>query len=903
MRRGFLVCASLLLASLPAAARMTVEDMRCEYLQDPIGIDAPAPRLSWTLASDTRGDMQTGWQILAASDPALLARDEADLWDTGRVHSDTSIQIPYTGKPLASGQRCWWKVRVWDGAGKPSTWSKPGRWEMGLLEGKDWHGTWIGRNDDRNPQPAPLLRTSFAVSGKVAKARLYIAALGYGEAILNGERIGDHRLDPGYTRYDRRILYVTHDVTGLLRKGSNALGVMLGNGWFNVHTLAAWDFNEAPWRASPRMLCELRIDYADGRSEVVASGASWKTAEGPVVFNSIYSGESYDARREIPGWDKPGFDDAAWAPAQVLAAPKGRLVAQAIQPIRATREIAPVAVSEPRPGVYVFDFGQTFAGIARLRIAGPAGAKLTLKYAEQLAADGTVDQKDIAVHVVKKEPSKRFQTDEYTLKGGGTETWEPRFLYDGFRYVEVTGAPVRLTKKNLMGLFLHTDVPAIGRFACSKDMLNRTWTNTIWSFLSNLHGIPTDCPHREKNGWTGDAHLAAEMGLFHFDAAAVYTKWIHDLGDEQKKEDDAAGKKGALPGIVPTGGWGYKWGNGPAWDSAFLLIPWHIYEYCGDTRILEQHYDGMKSYVDYLTSVAKQDIVTIGLGDWCPAETKTPQDITSTAYYAVDARIVARAAAVLGKADDAKTYAALADRIAMSFNRHFANPTNGYFNGSQASLGCALYQDLVPAERKAEIVGRLVADIEKRGGHLDFGILGAKYVPNALSDAGRADVAYRLATQMTKPGWGWWLDQGATTLWEEWNGGGSRCHIMFGDICAWMMKSLAGIKPSAAHPGFKRFEIAPQVVGDLTWVKADYDSVRGRISSDWKRDGDAFRLRATIPPNTTALVRVPAKAGSEVTEGGRPVGKVPALKMIQRDAGIAVLEVGAGTYDFRSTLP
>jgi alpha-L-rhamnosidase len=536
--------------------------------------------------------------------------------------------------------------------------------------------------------------------------------------------------------------------------------------------------------------------------------------------------------------------------------------------------------------------GQGFAGFAVLKVRGAAGDKVVMKYGERLRKDGALDRDDIQVHTVKRDPTQQFQTDTYICKGGGVETWHSRFDYHGFRYVEVTGFPGRPTLDNLTGVFIHSAVPVRGEFSCSNPLLNQIWRASRWSYLSNLQGIPTDCPHREKNGWTGDAHLAAEQGLFNFGPAAVYTKWINDLGDEQRPS-------GELPGIVPSSGWGYEWGNGPAWDSAYLLIPYYMYVYCGDARVLRDHYEGMKRYVDYLTSKAKDGIVSIGLNDWAPYKTQTPGDITSTAYYYRDAQIVSLAAGLSGKEDEARKYRELAADIRQAFNKKFYDAAKGlYGNGSQTSLGCALYQGLVEPADTALVMKNLVAAIDKTGGHIDTGILGAKYVLNTLLDHGRADVAYRIASQKDLPSWGWWFQNGATTLWEEWGGGGSRIHIMFGDISAWFYKALAGIKPDPEAPGFKHFIIEPNPVGDLTFAKARYHSVRGLIASEWRIAHGKFELTVTIPPNTTATVRLPAADSSRITEGGRPAARAKGLRFIEVRDGRSVFEAGSGTYVF-----
>ena len=869
-------------------------NLRCEWLVNPLGVDAARPRLSWMLESDQRNQTQSAYQILAASDEKALRANRGDLWDSGKVGSDESLHIEYSGPALKSGQRCFWKVRAWDQDGKVSAYSKPASWEMGLLNSSDWRGKWIARTTEKAYTPAPMLRKEFRLSGRVKGARAYICGLGYYDLRINGKRVGDQVLDPGYTRYDRRALYATHDVTKLLKSGENAVGVTLGTGWYNFHPLAVWYFDRAPWRNSPRLLMDLRVEYVDGRSEVIASDPSWKTSTGPIIYDSVYSGETYDARLEKPGWDTAAYDDRDWQAVLVVDGPGGKLSSQQMPPIRVSKTLKPTRILEPQPGVYVVDFGENISGWARMKVSGPAGTEVRLKYGEKIKPDGSLDLSNIYVHMIKTNPPQRFQEDRYVLKGRGTETWEPSFEYNGFQYVEVTGFPGKPTLENFEAKFCHTDVEPVGEFSCSNDLLNKIWDAGRRAYLSNLQSIPTDCPHREKNGWTGDAHLAAEQGLFNYDALTVYRKWINDLDDEQKPT-------GELPGIVPTSGWGYEWGNGPAWDSAFLLIPWYAYICTGDKRILTDHYEGFKRYVDYLTTKADKGIVSIGLGDWVPWKTETPVAVTSTGYYYQDALITADTAELLGKRDEAHKYRALAEGIKKGFNDRFVNPETGMVaNGSQTALSCAIYMSLISEEVKPKTLALLVEAIRKNNGHIDTGILGSKYVPNALTQMRRSDLAYEMAAKETQPGWGWWIKQGATTLWEQWNGNDSRNHIMFGDIAAWFFKNLAGISPERALPAYKMIVVKPHFAEGLAWARGVHQSPRGKVRSEWKRTGSTIRLEVENPANTRARVYVPVEAGSRVSvqTGGpfRELGSIYEHSVFELGSGIHVFttERGAG---------
>lgn len=893
--RNLVVGGTMLAAAYPSIAGVSVGRLRCEYLENPLGIEMAKPRVSWILESGDRGEKQTAYQVMMASTAEELAKDHGDLWDSGQVSSDQTTFIPYGGKPLASRQACFWKVRSWDKDGKPSPWSQSATWEMGILDAKDWKAEWIGRTTNVQDLPAPYFRKEFTLDGEVKKARASICGLGYHELSINGKKVGDHFLDPGFTRYDRRILYVTHDVTSHMKSGANAVGVVLGHGWFNNQTKAVWNFHEAPWREAPKVLLSLEIEYTDGRKISVGSDGSWKSGTGPIVSNNIYSGEGYDARLEIPGWDQPGFDESTWQPAKIVAAPKGKLSAQMMPPIREKQVIKAVKLTEPKPGVFVFDMGQNFSGVSELSVSGPAGTTVTMRHGERLYADGMLDTADMEAHVKRAGKDQLHQTGSYTLKGGGMETWRAKFTYFGFQYVEVTGFPGKPTLDSIRGIYFHTDVPVAGKFECSNPLLDKIWQSARWAYLSNLQGIPTDCPHREKNGWTGDAHLAAEQGIYNYMPASIYTKWINDLGDEQKPT-------GQLPGIVPSAGWGYEWGNGPAWDSAFPLIPLYLYEFYGDAKPLRDHYDGLKRYVDYLSTRAEGNIVSIGLNDWAPYKTTTPADITDTAYYYRDAKVVALAASLLGKTEETAHYTELAEKIKKSFNQKFFNAETGsYGNGSQTSLSCALYQGLVEPEHQARVSQNLVAAVENANNHIDTGILGSKYILNALTDHGRTDVAYRMASQKDLPSWGWWIEQGATTMWEQWSGAESRNHIMFGEISAWFYKALAGINVDPAVPGFKHFIISPQPV-DLTSAHGEYDSIHGKILSEWKIADGKFHLHLVVPPNTTATVRIPSAAIEKVLEGSQPATGADGVSAAPQIKGSASFEVASGEYHFVAPL-
>lgn len=880
---------------------MVIKNLTCNYLENPLGVETQHPRLSWMLSSDGSARYQTAYRLIVASTMENLDNDNGDLWDSGKVESDQSVFIPYDGIPLSSGQECYWKVCIWDQDGNQSPWSQPGYWEMGFLSDKDWQGKWIALHPYpvnmagvKDEWPAPMLRRSFSLDKDIKKARVYISGLGYYELSINGEKVGDQVLAPSFTSYDKTVLYQTFDVTNALQKGENAVGVVLGNGWYNCSTQEVWLFKQASWRSHPKLLFQMHIEYKDGDRQVIVSDTNWRGTTGPIVYDSLRNGETYDARLEIDGWTQPGFDDQSWENARITRPPGGVLRSQQMTPIRVTQTIKPISLKEVRKGVWVYDLGQSISGWAKIRVSGQAGTEIVLKYSENLAEDGDIDPSNIDIFV----KSGEFQTDRYILKGEGIEEWEPRFTYHGFRYVQMTGFDGVPTLDNLEGRVVHTDFEVRGEFECSNELFNTIQKCSRWSTLTNYHGMPTDCPHREKNGWTGDAALSAEQTILNFHPGTTYTKWLKDFIDAQRPN-------GQLPGIIPTGGWGYNWGSGPAWDSAIILITWNVYLYYGDTSILKDMYDSMKKYVDYIAYMANDHIVEFGLGDWCPprAEGYThnscPTAITDTAYYYIDTYILSKVASILNKEEDAQCYAKLAQDIRQAFRDKFVDIDAGEVTGnSQTALACVLYQGLVDREEASGILVTLEDEIKRYDYHLDCGILGTKYIMHALTEYERSDLAYAMANQTTYPSWGHWIAQGATTLWEDWDGVGSRNHHMYGDISAWFYKGLAGINPDPEKPGFKHIIIKPNPVGDLKWVNAWHQSMYGKILSNWSLDNDQFNLQVSIPPNTTATVHLPTKDKDGIKVNGQDINQVHGIRIIDSTDRRVVVSIGSGEYSF-----
>jgi len=925
-----------------AAGAPAVADLKCEYSRQPLGIDAPRPRLSWVLHSDRLGDVQSACQILVASSLERLAKDEGDLWDSGKVESNQSQEkgdsphlperpegccaqmgtvpfFPYGGRALESRLACYWKVRAWNKAAEVSDWSEPATWEMGLLKQEDWQAQWL--NDGKaNPQkdedfyredPAPLFRKEFALSKAIRRARLYLSGLGYCEASLNGRRVGDRALDPGWTRYSQRVLYSTYDVTRQLVQGRNCIGVTLGNGWYNPLPLRMWghlNLRDHLGVGRPRFIARLDVEFTDGTRQAITSDTGWKVSEGPIRFNNIYLGEIYDARKEPAGWDRPGFADAAWRQAAVAAEPIGHLGSQSQPPIRVTGALKAVKMTEPQPGVFIFDLGRNFAGWANLKVSAPAGTRVSLRYGELLHKDGTLNPMTSVCGQIKGKnvgrgawgeglgpPAIAWQSDTYIASGNGLESYTPRFTFHAFRYVEVTGYPGKPPLDAIAGLCLSADVQRVGAFSCSNDRFNRIQEMCDRTFLSNLFSVQSDCPHRERFAYGGDLAVTSEALLMNYDMATFYAKTVRDFADSARED-------GMLTDTAPFVGIQYC---GVAWAMAHPLLQRQLYQYCGDRRLIEEQFDASKRWLELVAARNPEFIVKDGLSDH-EALAKAPAPGMVTPLYAASARTVGDLAAILGRADEAAKYQQLAANIRKAYLEKFFDKTSGKIGpGTQACQAYALYQNLIAPEQRAGAIQALLDDI--RGpcqGHLSTGIFGTKFMLDALSREGHADTAYSIVNQNTFPGWGYMLDNGATTLWEHWMGGDntySHNHPMFGSVSQWFYHWLGGIQPDPEAVGFDRIIIRPQVVKDLNWVRSSYNSVRGKIASNWRRDGNRLLLNVEIPVGATASVYVPADKTRQIKVNGAPASQAPEVQFLRADRETTVYRIGSGHYAFEVT--
>jgi alpha-L-rhamnosidase len=901
----YYLLSALLFFCISAYSQVTVADLRCNHTTNPIGIDDVKPMLSWKLASNENAISQVAYQIIVG----LENNPETKVvWNSGKVTSSQSAFVSYAGKRLEYGKRYYWKVKVWDNKGRESSFSDVAFWET-TLDGSNWKADWISApavfdfaklNRDRYAvirgakadflEPLPLLRKSFSVNERVKQARLYIAAPGFHETYINGKKLGDDVLNPSFTNYDKTVLYNVYDVTAHVKPGENAAGVMLGNGWYNSTSKEVWGFDKAPWRDDPTLRFQLEIEYTDGTKQLVLSDASWIAKQGPITFSAVRQGEYYDARLEVEKWSEAGIDEKSWTAVRKVQGPVGTLRPQLIPATKVMKTFSPVQTKELPNGDIVYDFGQNIAGFVNVTLSGEKGSRVQFLYAEKINAKGEADQSGINNLLA----DSLFQVDRYTLNGSGDETWSPRFVYHGFRYIQVSFKGQKPSIKSITSSATHTSFEDAGSFSCSNELINKIQNATQWSYRNNFVGFPTDCPQREKNGWTGDAQLACETGLTNFNSFTSYQKWSVDIKDEQQPN-------GSLPGIIPTAGWGYYWGNGPAWDIACVVTPWTSYLYTGDTRALSDNYDVIKKYVDYMNSRSPELITEFGLGDWIPVKTETPVGITSTGYFYYGASTLAKIAGILGNNADEKKYGMLASLIKAAFNKKFFNEkAMTYGNGSQTALSCALFHGLVPDKYRQKIYQKLVEAVHAKDDHIDVGVLGARYIQHALTDQGNAELAYKLVAAKTYPGWGYWIENGATTLWEDWKGEASLDHIMFGDVSSWFYKALGGIRPDEKDPGYKHFFIKPEFVSDLTWVKSSYESSYGTIISNWKREGKTITHDVTVPANSQASYVVAVKNRSGVRVNGKSLAE-GAFETGTSD-GKLFIKLPSGTYSVQLAL-
>ncbi len=1099
LRVNSAVVAVLLTLEAAALARAAGEEsiacgiqpthLRCEYRVNPLGIDVASPRLSWVLESKLRNQVQFGYQILVATQPDKLTLADADLWNSGRVDSDQTIHVSYDGRPLQSGQRCYWTLRVWDTKGTASAWSEPAMWSMGLLDQSDWGADWIhldrglhresaaeeesrslrigyasepavspdqekwvaidlgasrtidaiqlhparrflrefgalkfinydvgylfpkrfvievanrsdfsdartivdhSHADEPNPgtdapryrcqptngryvrlritklrsyaaaihgvtlaelrvfsgeenvargrrvtasdavaapeysteylvdgrlesddpiphRPAVMARHEFQLEAPIQHATVYVTALGLYQLHINGRRVGDQLLAPEWTCYEKRVQYQAYDVTDLLREGKNAIGAVLGEGWYAGRVLTKPGIPDE----EPKLLLRLEVRLANGQTHGVITDGSWRASdEGPIRFSSIYDGEVYDARQELPGWDQPDYDDSKWRPVATMSIDQRKLVWQPSEPIRPFVELKTERVIESRPGVYVFDLGQNMVGSVRLQVKGPEGVTLRLRHGERLNPDNSL------FYNLKGGLSEIT----YTLRGDPAgEVYEPHFTYMGFRYVQVSGLPSPPTADTVSGRVFHSASPEVGQFTCSSPLLNQLMSNIVWTHRGNLMGIPTDCPQRdERLGWMGDVQILSGTIPYLMDTAAFFTKWVRDTRDSQADDGRFADTSPQMYGLDAFYG-------SAAWGDAGVICPWRMYQFYGDQRMLAEHYDAAKRWVDWIHEASPDLIWQAGPfpGDWLNGDgvffdgypqtgANIPGPEFGTAFFAHSTELLAKMASVLGRDADAKFYRQLFADIKSAYNRNFVSPDGRIASNTQGSYALALHFDLLPDELRPKAVQHLLRAFEPYDGHLSTGIQATHRLMLELTRYGHHDLACQLLNLRTPPSWGYMIDQGATTVWERWDGWvdgrdthpgfmgwmNSFNHCAFGAVGEWMWRHLAGINIDESAPAFKHFVIRPRPGGGLTWAKAEYHSIRGTIASAWGIEQGEMKLQVTIPPNTTATVYVPVHGAAAVQESGVSAERADGVTFLRHEPGAAVYEVASGTYVF-----
>jgi alpha-L-rhamnosidase len=898
---------------------LIVDVLRTEYKDNPLGIDVTAPRLSWQIKAKERSVRQAAYHIRVASSERDLRTGHNLLWDTRRMTSGESIHRVYEGQTLASGQRYVWQVQVWDESRRSSGWSAPAWWEMGLLSAADWKAGWIepeSQDDPKTSSPSPLLRRAFRLKGPVQLARAYVTSHGMYELHLNGRRVGEDVLTPGWTSYKKRLQYQTYDVTSLLRTGDNAAGVVLGSGWYRGDIGFTKQRNVYGSRAA--LLLQIDITYANGSRETIGSDEQWKASTGPILMSEIYHGETYDARLEKPGWTEPGYNDTDWGRVRVVQHSKDVLCAPEGPPVRIIEEIKPQRVLKTPDGKQVVDLGQNMVGWVRLRVHGASGTTVTLRHAEVLDKDGNFYTENLR---------NAAQTIRYTLRGGGAELYEPHFTFQGFRYVAVDGYPGELTLDSLTGIVVHSAIVPTSAFKTSNEMLNQLQHNILWGQKGNFVDVPTDCPQRdERLGWTGDAQAFCRTAMFNMGVAPFFTKWLKDLAADQYTN-------GAVPYVIPdiltppaqaeseTSRPTPPQAGAAGWADAAIIIPWTMYLAYGDTRVLENQYASMQKWVEYMRQRAGDDFIWTGdfhFGDWLAFATTRPdypgattgKDLIATAFFAHSTDLLARTARVLGKTEDGYRYERLFSSIKDAFVREFVTPAGRVGEGTQTAYVLALQFDLLPDEMRNAAAAHLVSDVRERK-HLTTGFLGTPYLLHVLTRYGYRDEAYLLLERQNYPSWLYPITKGATTIWERWDGikpdgsmqdagMNSFNHYAYGAVGEWMYRVMAGIDVDEASPGYKHVLIQPRPGGNITNVSVSHDTLYGRISSAWVRDGHRFELNVDVPPNTLATVRIPRARLADITEAGQPLDGVAGILASRQDANDVVIEIGSGQYRFSS---
>lgn len=891
-------------------------DLRCEHLATPQGLNTRQPRFTWALRADGRDRRQTAYRILAGLDRKAVARGEGALWDSGKIASSDTLLVPYAGAALKSGQTLHWAVQSWDENGSVSPVSEPASFHTGLLDQSDWRGEWItralvppgGRSPPQdtvydNPywaRPADYYRREIAINKTVRRAFIYATALGLYELRVNGAAIGDQRLAPGWTDYHTRVEYQTYDVTGALKAGASVVGFIVGEGWYSGRVSYDAKRQGSHYGVRPALKCQIEIEYEDGSRETIATDGRWRTDNEAIVYSDLLLGEKYDARLEKPGWDRPGYDDSSWWIAEILQPlPRApRIEAARGQPIRKTIELPAKYLHRAKSGAFVFDLGQNIAGHMHLEIEAPRDATFVLRHAETLAEDGELYVANLR---------GALQTDTYISKGGA-QTFEPRFTVHGFRYVEVS-APSSFQPEQirLAGFAVHSDTPRAGEFSCGSEMVNQLVSNIEWTQRDNFLSVPTDCPQRdERMGWLGDAQVFFNTASYNMDVAGFFTKWLIDIADAQ-------GPDGAFTDVAPSLVYTRFLPNpprgAPGWGDAGVIIPWRMYQRYGDRDALQHHYAGMARWIDFIESRNPDYIRNEGVhsnwGDWLCLGAYTPKNVVATAYWAYIADVMAKAAKVLGRRQDEARFKAMFRDIRDAFQKAFVSTDVTIEGDTQTAYLFALDFNLLREDQRERAFAHLLRAIEAAGGHLQTGIHGIRHICPVLSESGAVEKAYDLLLKDTYPSWGFSIRNGATTIWERWDGWtpehgfqsvnmNSLNHYALGAIGEWLYARVAGIDLDDADPAFRRIRLRPLPTKKLGWCKASYDSHFGRIASEWRCDGDDVEWRASIPANCDAVVSLPASP-QRIRIDGKPLMEHGDIE-VTSEGRFCSFNLGSGEY-------
>ena len=920
-RMFFFVCIVFSVQTTNAGSKksLIVGQLKTEYQNNPMGIASQHPRLSWVIESEVRNTNQIAYLIKVAFSAEQLKNGSGLLWSSGKISSDKSIHVPYKGKELVAGQKVFWQVEIWDNH-KNSAKSEIATWEMGLPGEGEWKASWIEpvlNEIDTISTPCPYLRKEFVLKKEVSSARIYATALGLYELSLNGLKVGDQLFTPGWTSYHKRLQYQVYDVTSLLKKGNNAIGAILGDGWYRGFLL--WQGHKNLYGNKTALLLQLKVTYTDGSEEWILSDNSWKSATGPILKSDIYNGETYDARLEQAGWNQPGFNDHNWGGTQVKNLSKKILINSEGSPVRITGSIRPVSKIITPKGEVVFDLGQNMVGWVKFSLKGKSGEKIILHHAEVLDKEG-----NFYVENLRKAKAE----DEYIFKGNGVETFEPHFTFHGFRYIRVSGYAGEIAINDLTGCVIHSDMDPTGNFECSDTMINQLQKNIQWGLRGNFLDVPTDCPQRdERQGWTGDAQVFSPTACFNMNTAPFYTKWMRDFTADQKSD-------GSVPWVVPNmikdgGGTGWSDGYGATgWADASVIIPWEVYQSFGDTRILENQYKSMKGWEEYMILHSGERFIFdygFHFGDWLAfaeymsyfynapdygyAGANTDKDLLATCYFYYTSGLMIKIATILGKTDDAKKYAAIQPKIKAAFAKEFLSQSGRLTSNTQAAYVVALSFGLIPDDKKGIAAERLANDV-RHFGHLTTGFLGTPQICRALSDNGHPELAYMLLFNKKYPSWLYPITKGATTIWERWDcikpdgtfqdaGMNSFNHYAYGAVGNWLYTTVAGLQISGENPGYKQFVINPTLTDRLTFAKASHTSMYGKIVSGWKTEGNILTLEVEVPANTLAKIYLPSNEHSMITESGKPVADQKEIKFLGYENGRRIFEVGSGKYSFR----